>query len=156
MATNHTTNYQLNQWEATDQVLRTDFNEDNAKLDAALAGLAETAAAHGAAIARLGNCKLWTTSYQGTGQYGEGTPQTIAFPQLPLFTLVGSDMGHLMFLMRGQYVAPGIKPETREPCFWNLAEWSGSTLSWYSDSASTQMNLADHEYYVLALLDAGA
>ena len=39
MATNHTTNYQLCQWEATDKVLRTDFNEDNAKIDAALAGL---------------------------------------------------------------------------------------------------------------------
>ena len=37
MATNQTTNYQLNQWEPTDQVLRTDFNADNAKLDAALA-----------------------------------------------------------------------------------------------------------------------
>ena len=36
MATNQTTNYQLNQWEPTDQVLRTDFNADNAKLDAAL------------------------------------------------------------------------------------------------------------------------
>ena len=29
MATNQTTNYQLNQWEPTDQVLRTDFNADN-------------------------------------------------------------------------------------------------------------------------------
>lgn len=38
MATNYTTNYQLNQWEPTDQVLRTDFNADNAKIDAALAG----------------------------------------------------------------------------------------------------------------------
>ena len=38
MATNQTTNYQLNQWEPTDQVLRTDFNADNAKIDAALAG----------------------------------------------------------------------------------------------------------------------
>ena len=37
MATNQTTNYQLNQWETTDQVLRTDFNADNAKIDAALA-----------------------------------------------------------------------------------------------------------------------
>ena len=36
MATNYTTNYQLNQWEPNDQVLRTDFNADNAKLDAAL------------------------------------------------------------------------------------------------------------------------
>ena len=39
MATNHTINYQLNQWEPTDQVLRTDFNADNAKIDAALKGL---------------------------------------------------------------------------------------------------------------------
>ena len=32
-----TTNYQLNQWESTDRILRTDFNRDNAALDAALA-----------------------------------------------------------------------------------------------------------------------
>ena len=36
MSTNHTANYDLCQWEATDQVLRTDFNEDNAKIEAAL------------------------------------------------------------------------------------------------------------------------
>ena len=36
MSTNHTANYNLCQWEATDQVLRTDFNQDNAKIDAAL------------------------------------------------------------------------------------------------------------------------
>ena len=37
MSTNHTPNYDLCQWEATDQVLRADFNADNLKLDAALA-----------------------------------------------------------------------------------------------------------------------
>ena len=36
MSTNHTANYNLCQWEATDQVQRTDFNQDNAKIDAAL------------------------------------------------------------------------------------------------------------------------
>ena len=36
MSTNHTTNYDLCQWEATDQVQRTDFNQDNAKIEAAL------------------------------------------------------------------------------------------------------------------------
>ena len=41
MSTNHTTNYDLCQWEATDQVLHTDFNADNAKIDAALAAKAE-------------------------------------------------------------------------------------------------------------------
>ena len=44
MAANQTTNYQLNQWEATDQVLRTDFNADNAKVDAVLAGKVDQAA----------------------------------------------------------------------------------------------------------------
>ena len=36
MSTNHTTNYNLCQWLATDQVKRTDFNEDNAKIVARL------------------------------------------------------------------------------------------------------------------------
>lgn len=36
MASNYTENYGLCQWEATDAVLRTDFNEDNQKIDAAL------------------------------------------------------------------------------------------------------------------------
>ena len=36
MASNYTENYGLCQWEATDAVLRTDFNEDNQKIDTAL------------------------------------------------------------------------------------------------------------------------
>ena len=36
MASNHTEHFSLNQWQADDQVLRTDFNEDNAKIDSAL------------------------------------------------------------------------------------------------------------------------
>ena len=49
MSTNHTTNYNLNQWEATDKVLRTDFNADNAKIDAALKANADAIAAETAA-----------------------------------------------------------------------------------------------------------
>ena len=41
MASNYTTNYNLCQWQPTDQVQRTDFNADNAKIDAALAAKAE-------------------------------------------------------------------------------------------------------------------
>ena len=47
MASNHTEHFSLNQWLPVDQVKRTDFNEDNAKIDAALndlsGGLAEKA-----------------------------------------------------------------------------------------------------------------
>ena len=41
MATNYTANYNLCQWEPTDQVLCTDFNADNAKLDTALSDHAQ-------------------------------------------------------------------------------------------------------------------
>ena len=40
MASQYTQNYQLNQWAAEDKVRRVDFNADNQKIDAALAGLA--------------------------------------------------------------------------------------------------------------------
>jgi len=36
MASNYTSNYSLCQWEASDKVLRTEFNADNAKIDAAI------------------------------------------------------------------------------------------------------------------------
>ena len=44
MASNHTQHYGLCQWEATDAVLRTDFNEDNTKIEAAFAAMEENKA----------------------------------------------------------------------------------------------------------------
>ena len=38
MASNHTTNYQLNQWAKTDRILMEEFNDNWDKIDAALAG----------------------------------------------------------------------------------------------------------------------
>ena len=39
MASNHTANYNLSQWEENDEVLRVDFNADNAAIDAGMAAL---------------------------------------------------------------------------------------------------------------------
>ena len=39
-----TTNYQLSQWDATDRILREDFNGDNAKIDAAIAAVKQASA----------------------------------------------------------------------------------------------------------------
>ena len=44
MASNYTENYGLCQWEAGDSFVRTEFNADNAKLDAALKDLEDTKA----------------------------------------------------------------------------------------------------------------
>jgi len=42
MASNYTSNYGLCQWQASDKVLRTEFNADNAKIDAALNSMASS------------------------------------------------------------------------------------------------------------------
>ena len=47
MSSKHTPNYNLSQWESEDKVLRTDFNEDNAKIDAALKALQGAVDIHG-------------------------------------------------------------------------------------------------------------
>ena len=85
MASNYTTNYQLNQWEAGDQVLRTEFNQDNQKIDGALAGLAAQNEELEVAVASKGNCHFYTTSYIGTGQVGANNPCTLSFPAKPIF-----------------------------------------------------------------------
>ena len=51
MASSYTTNYGLCQWEPGDSFVRTEFNQDNARIDAAIKGVADTAAAETAALA---------------------------------------------------------------------------------------------------------
>ena len=55
MATNQTTNYQLNQWTKSDRIMLEDFNADNQKIDAALKAVAD------------GTMQFITGSYVGDG-----------------------------------------------------------------------------------------
>ena len=55
MASNYTTNYQLNQWAKTDRLMMDDFNADNQKIDAALKAVAD------------GTMQFITGSYVGDG-----------------------------------------------------------------------------------------
>ena len=72
MASGQTANYQLNQWEAEDKVLRTEFNADNAKLDAALAAHDGALAAHAAALE--GQARERRPIQLGTAGSGLGGP----------------------------------------------------------------------------------
>ena len=65
----YTQNYPLPLWDKEDAVLRTDFNENNQKIDAAL----------GAA----GNCRIACGTYTGTGNYGVDNPNTLTFDFTP-------------------------------------------------------------------------
>ena len=79
MSTNHTPNFNLCQWEPSDPVLRTDFNEDNAKLDSLLQGHRSLIQQNKAALTTLQNT-AYTTSLQAVvfGSYvGDGDRKSV-------------------------------------------------------------------------------
>ena len=84
MASGQTSNYGLNQWAAEDPVLRTDFNQDNAKLDASL----------GAIDKRIP--RIVTGTYMGNGEES----QTIELGFQPQILMVsvrsGNDQGRIV------------------------------------------------------------
>ena len=88
----YTANYQLHHWEPADFFLRTDFNADFAKLDAALAGkagLADLAEKLGAV----------TGSYTGDGS----TSRTISlgFAPIAVFLREDEDSGAILAVQNG-------------------------------------------------------
>ena len=147
---NYTKNYQLNQWEPADRVLRTDFNEDNRKIEEALASIQSTA--------EKGNCRIFTGSYQGTGVYGPNNPNTLTFEFEPLMLLMhvrnpfleGSQL--IWFRDGTNYQYPG-----NSNVYYKIT-WQGKTVSWYQDSYSNdnsgptyQLNKKDVTYHYIAI-----
>ena len=185
MATNQTTNYQLNQWEPTDAVQRVDFNADNAKVDAALkslsdqvvqkanqsalntvisavnqkadaatvSSLSQTVAGHTAAIAKLGNCQIYYTTYVGDGTGGESAPTTVNFPHKPLLAAITDQDGLCVIAIRGSELAYRRFSGT---AYLNL-EWGDKSLSWWHPNGEAyQLNRNGTTYYVVAFLQVDA
>ena len=152
MATNQTENYDLNQWLSTDQVLRTDFNADNAKLDAVLAGLADevSSKADTEALLQLQVTipKLVVGTYVGNGEEGYSYPCTLDFtdtlgrpPQLVLVrTNIDPDRTKSLTLIQGVAVANCYNSSELISNADNTLLWNGNAVSWYGHSASAQMN----------------
>ena len=161
MATNQTTNYQLNQWEPTDQVLRTDFNADNAKVDAALASKANQTALDKLSgsledlsqrtdmletqIVKCGTCKLESFSYVGTGD----NVTTLQFTHKPLlFAIQGADGILWAGVSSGKSISviQGINVYIGD----STVYWEGAQVSISGLNASYQMNEAGISYWVFA------
>jgi len=182
MASNYTPNYSLCQWQASDKVLRTEFNADNAKIDAALAekapastvrslqstvsglqtgkadksaldSLSAVVSGHTASLGKKGNCVLYTTSYTGNGQYGSASAtRTLTFPGEPLLVAIAGERG-FMLLLRGVGEAVAVFPTQG---YTNNVTWNGSSVSWYSaaSAGSYMMNSGGTVYQVAALMKA--
>ena len=158
MASNHTTNYQLCQWEAADKVLRTDFNEDNAKIDTALKANADAISAEAAAraaavsslsqeIAQMGNCRIVTGSYTGNGTYDQYHKNSLTFPAVPLMVFIHGDRN--CWMIYGSEIASVDGGSTGG---FAQISWSGNTVSWYGDSDYDHLNVAGVTYRYTALI----
>lgn len=141
---NHTQKYRLSQWESADRILMEDFNSDNLKLETALA-------AQAAALTKLGNCQIWTTTYTGDGQYGDAHPTRISFPARPLFVAILTIRDPFMLL----------HPDSISATFFNSNEIRSANISWnpsktsvslVSSAPTFQMNHGGEKYFVVALL----
>lgn len=166
MASNHTPNYGLSQWERSDKVQMEDFNADNTKIDAALGalgtalngkasasaldGLSRTVSQQASALGGKGNCILYSTTHTGTGEYGKDHPSSLTFPHRPM----------VVFLTTGRYILTLIRDAPMALCDSQgggngmvTVTWSERSVQWYSiDNSYTQMNVGTCS--VVALLDA--
>jgi len=148
----HTQNYNLTQWSPADRILRSDFNADNAKLDAALAAERAAREKTDAAVATRGNCQIYNTSYTGDGQYGANHLKTVYFPGRPLFVLVAQAKtgSFLAMAYNGDAVDVG------RNSYGTSVTWGANYVSWYSvSSASSQYTMSGALYYVTAFLAVG-
>ena len=161
---NHTPNYALSQWEKSDRVLMEDFNADNAKIDAALAGLAgqvagkaaqsalnalsQTVAGHTSALRGKGNCRIDTQFYFGTNECGAEHPTSITFSARPMFFLV---YGPASFIF-GQSETPVVSLYNGGYSYYSgylTTTWNGNTVSFYDDTPTKQAN-REYTYRVIA------
>ena len=129
-----TEHYQLNQWEENDYVRRTDFNADNAKIDAAIKAVAESGA------------KLATGTYTGTGDSTD-TTVTVGFPVKALLVTTGNqiDGQNGLFIARGQTISGGVTGQV----FWFTEDgFRVKTAIYQGKPCTPYLNTNVPHYYV--------
>lgn len=154
MASNYTANYGLCQWEPGDSFMRSEFNGDNARVDAALhaleSGKAEAAAVTALAGAVNGKCRLAAGSYTGNGVKA-GDSQTVSVGFAAQAVLVeqadGSRSGSGYGARAG--LALRGKPLTKGGATLLSLTGSGFTAS-VRDESQGSLNSSGTEYYYIA------
>lgn len=160
MASNYTEHYGLCQWEATDQVLRGEFNQDNAKVDEALGTLEQMItrlstrlAAQEVMTEKLGNCELYTATYSGNGS---ASVMKHTFPGNPVFIMVSdTQYGTSFVACRGM---TNVSPHYQSNGSIRVSlTWQNRSVTWnYSGGADWNLNASGRNYTVMALLDMSA
>ena len=134
MASNQTTNYGLHLWEPEDDFLRTEFNENNEKVDAALGEIA------------LAGLKLVSGSYIGDGS----TTKRLTFPFSPKLIFISinaAGAGHSI-LVNGQEQSCNIAYNT----YGFSVSWEDSSVTFSTGANATVLcNSSGQKYYYCAI-----
>ena len=131
----YTENNKLPTWEATDRVLRTDFNDAMEKLESALSK----------------KCELYFGTYTGTGQYGPEHPNTLTFDFAPRVVILfgyATNPGDHMIMIR-----PYTDAKSYDGNYTNCTvTWLEDGVQWYNSYyESTQFNRLNRTYYYIAV-----
>ena len=146
-----TTNYQLNQWAKSDRVMMDDFNADNEKLEAVLA-------AHAAALAGCGNCKIEYGTYHGKGTHGDGKNcNKLTFSGQPLLVIVCCEVDGLILVMPYNSQCGSLLTMETTITGYAAVDWNTpNAVSWYHSGGARQQMNANFDYRYLALIAADA
>ena len=127
-----TQHYQLNQWAADDQVLRTDFNADNAKIDATLA--------------QKGNCQFYAATYTCSGTVS----RSYTFPQKPDLVIVGGGNVAVIVMYYGFGSSASLSAFQQAVI---QVQWDNNTVTWQhsGQNVSYACNAEGSTYYIFAL-----
>ena len=167
MASSYTSNYNLCQWEASDKVLRTEFNADNAKIDAALSAkadisalnslrstvngkvskaelnaLSQTVTSQGTSLERR-NCTVHLSAYTGTG----ADTRTFTFSSQPFAVFFDCGNGNVVFALRGARYATNAR-NTSAPTV--ELQWNGNSVA---ATKAEYINSSNYPYTLLAFLE---
>ena len=139
----YTQNLNLPQWEASDRIMRTDFNDAFEALDTAAAA--------------AGNCRIVTGSYVGAGECGAEHPNTLEFDFHPMLVVVTGEAGGDYRIVAGVGCSGAWAHLGGNSNYGRLAlTWGERSLSWYCTSNSSyspvagQLNTAGAAYRYLA------
>ena len=147
MASNQTANLKLNQWLATDAVLRSDFNADNQKIDTALSNVP----------------RMVFGTYRGTGTAGESNPRTLNFTFTPFMVVIVADSGAGIpggtVFINGQERSNGVGNYTDHVLDRALTvTWGEKSVSWYCTASENthynpnrQLNIDGQLYHYFAI-----
>ena len=146
-----TSKYQFNLVDATDDFSPDPLNQNAQKTETALAEMEADLADLVTEVGAGGHtCRIAFGSYQGSGTYGAGSPNSLSFDFYPVLVMLqGVGMQNNGIMVRGSGMGTSTWSSGGSPV---AAAWTNHSVSWYStESDAFQNNMSNFTYFYVAV-----